>query len=166
MKKQIIIVGTGGQGVLFVTRALVETAFLSGYPVISSETHGMAMRGGSVISQVKIGRYLSPAIEQRQADLLLGLTEQEAEIYAYYLKPKGKQIINSKKEGHDRIDAQGRAKDRGLPRSGNMFFLGYVARHGGLGFGSDKYIEAITKLSPQKFRDQNIAAFQAGAGLQ
>ena len=74
MKKQIVVVGTGGQGVLFVTRALVETAFLSGYPVISSETHGMAMRGGSVFSQVKIGRYLSPAIEQGQADLLLGLT--------------------------------------------------------------------------------------------
>lgn len=165
MKKQIVIVGTGGQGVLFVTRALVETAFLSGYPVISSETHGMAMRGGSVFSQVKIGRYLSPAIEQGQADLLLGLTEQEAGLYAYYLKPKGKKIINSKEDGQDRIDAQGRAKEMGLARSGNMVFLGYVAQYGGLRFPLEKYLEAIVTLSPPKFQKENISAFKAGADL-
>lgn len=165
MKKQIVIVGTGGQGVLFVTRALVETAFLSGYPVISSETHGMAMRGGSVLSQVKIGRYLSPAIEQGQADLLLGLTDQEAGLYAYTLKPKGKKIVNSKEEGKDRIDAQGRAREMGLARSGNMVFLGYVAQKSGLGFSTEKYIEAITKLSPPKFREENIKAFKAGLAL-
>ena len=165
MKKQIVVVGTGGQGVLFVTRALVETAFLSGYPVISSETHGMAMRGGSVFPQVKIGRYLSPAIEQGQADLLLGLTDQEAGLYAYYLKPKGKKIINSKEEGKDRIDAQGLAKKMGLSRSGNMFFLGYVAKYSGLGFSLEKYVEAIIQLSPPKFQDENITAFKAGAGV-
>ncbi len=166
MKKQIVIVGTGGQGVLFVTRALVETAFLSGYPVISSETHGMAMRGGSVFSQVKIGRYLSPAIEQGQADLLLGLTEQEAGLYAYYLKSGGRRIIDSKLEGKDRIDAHGWARRMGLSRSGNMVFLGYTASNSGLKFSLEKYIEAISKLSPAKFRDENVAAFKAGVDLR
>jgi indolepyruvate ferredoxin oxidoreductase beta subunit len=162
MKKQIVIAGTGGQGVLFVTRVIVEAAFLSGHPVISSETHGMAMRGGSVISQIKIGNYLSPAIEQGQADVLLGLTRQEAEAYAFYLKPKGKLIVNDGQEGPDRIDADGRARQMGLPRSGNMVFMGFAAQKANLGLKPEKIREAIANLSPARFKDQNLAAFKAG----
>jgi len=163
MKKQIVIAGTGGQGVLFITRVIVEAAFLSGFSVISSETHGMAMRGGSVISQVKIGNYLSPAIEQGQADCLLGLTRQEAEAFAYYVKPKGKIVINDGQDGKNSLDAEGAAKKMGLPRSGNMFFLGYASRQAGLGLKPEKVREAISRLSPPKFRDQNLAAFEAGS---
>ena len=145
--------GLGGNGLSF---------RLPGY-FFRNPRHGHAR--GSVFSQVKIGRYLSPAIEQGQADLLLGLTDQEAGLYAYYLKPKGKKIINSKEEGKDRIDAQGLAKDMGFSRSGNMFFLGYVAKHSGLGFSLEKYVEAIIQLSPPKFQEENISAFKAGADL-
>jgi len=162
MKKQIVIVGTGGQGVLFVTRVIVEAAFLSGQPVISSETHGMAMRGGSVISQIKIGSYLGPAIEQGQADVLLGLTPEEARAYGYYLKAKGIQVINSREQGKGMVDAEGLARKMGQPRSGNMVFLGYAARQSKLGLDHSKYLEAIERLSPAKFREQNIKGFEAG----
>ncbi|MCX5883025.1 MAG: 2-oxoacid:acceptor oxidoreductase family protein, partial [Deltaproteobacteria bacterium] len=50
IKQQIIISGVGGQGVLFVTRLLAEAAMMKGYPVLTSETHGMAQRGGTVVS--------------------------------------------------------------------------------------------------------------------
>jgi indolepyruvate ferredoxin oxidoreductase, beta subunit len=166
MKKQIVIAGTGGQGVLFVTRIIVEAAFLSGHPVISSETHGMAMRGGSVISQIKIGNYLSPAIEQGQADVLLGLTRQEAEAYSFYLKPSGKRVVNDRTGDKDSIDADSQARKMGLPRSGNMFYMGYAAQKANLGLKPDKYMEAITNLSPAKFKDQNLAAFKAGMKMK
>jgi indolepyruvate ferredoxin oxidoreductase beta subunit len=166
MKKQVVIVGTGGQGVLFVTRVIVEAAFVSGRPVISSETHGMAMRGGSVVSLVKIGKYLSPAIEQGQADVLLGLTPEEAQAYGFYLKPKGIQVVNTKENGPGTIDAEGIARKMGQPRSGNMIFLGFAARQAKLGLDFEKYLEAIERLSPARFRDQNVAGFRAGYELK
>lgn len=166
MKKQVVIVGTGGQGVLFATRVIVEAAFVSGLPVISSETHGMAMRGGSVVSLVKIGKYLSPAIEQGQADVLLGLTPEEAAAYGYYLKPKGIRVVNTRENGKGTIDAEGLARKMGHPRSGNMVFLGFAARQSRLGIDFEKYLEAIERLSPARFRDQNRAAFQAGYELE
>ena len=166
MKKQVVIVGTGGQGVLFVTRVIVEAAFVSGWPVISSETHGMAMRGGSVVSLVKIGKYLSPAVEQGQADVLLGLTPEEAQAYGYYLKPRGIQVINAKENGRGTVDAEGIARKMGQPRSGNMIFLGYAARQAKLGLDYEKYLQAIERLSPARFREQNLAGFRAGYELE
>jgi indolepyruvate ferredoxin oxidoreductase beta subunit len=165
MKKQMVIVGTGGQGVLFVTRVIVEAAFVSGWPVISSETHGMAMRGGSVVSLVKIGKYLSPAIEQGQADVLLGLTPEEAQAYRYYLKPGGIQVTNTKENGKGTVDAEGIARELGQPRSGNMIFLGFAARQAKLGITLEKYLEAIQRLSPARFREQNVAGFKTGYEL-
>ena len=62
MKQQIVVSGIGGQGVLFVTRILAEAAIERGMEVLTSETHGMAMRGGTVISHVKAGPFTSPLI--------------------------------------------------------------------------------------------------------
>ena len=61
-KQQIVISGVGGQGVLFVTRLLAEAAIARGLPVLTSETHGMAQRGGSVVSHLKVGDFSSPLI--------------------------------------------------------------------------------------------------------
>ena len=62
IETQIVICGRGGQGVLFLTRLLDEVALSRGNNVISFETHGMAMRGGSVVSYIKIGNFNSPLI--------------------------------------------------------------------------------------------------------
>ena len=78
MDLQMVIAGLGGEGIIFMTRVLVEGLYRSGYPVISTETHGMAMRGGSVISQVKIGDHQSPLIRYGEADILLGTSTVEA----------------------------------------------------------------------------------------
>ena len=53
IRQQIVISGVGGQGVLFVTRLLAEAAILKGFSVFTSETHGMAQRGGTVSADLK-----------------------------------------------------------------------------------------------------------------
>ena len=62
MKQQIIVSGLGGQGALTITRMLAEAAAALGSEVLTSETHGMAQRGGSVISMVKVGPFRGPLI--------------------------------------------------------------------------------------------------------
>ena len=60
MKQQIIVSGLGGQGALTLTRLLAEAAAAMGLAVITSETHGMAQRGGTVISMIKVGPFGVP----------------------------------------------------------------------------------------------------------
>ncbi|MDX9822298.1 MAG: 2-oxoacid:acceptor oxidoreductase family protein, partial [Syntrophales bacterium] len=95
MKQQIVISGTGGQGVLFVTRVIAEAALREGYPVLTSETHGMAMRGGTVISHVKIGDFRSPLIRTRQADVGLFLAAENLAVHGRYLRPEGRACVNA-----------------------------------------------------------------------
>jgi len=63
IRQQILISGVGGQGVLFVTGLLAEAAINKGLPVFTSETHGMAQRGGTVMSHFKVGDFSSPLIQ-------------------------------------------------------------------------------------------------------
>ena len=68
MKQQIIVSGLGGQGALTLTRLLAEAAAAMGLSVITSETHGMAQRGGTVISMIKVGPFQGPLIPAGEAD--------------------------------------------------------------------------------------------------
>src|SRR5210317_265047 len=71
IQQQLIISGVGGQGVLFITGLLAEAAINKGLPVFTSETHGMAQRGGTVLSHLKVGDFSSPLIRPLQADILI-----------------------------------------------------------------------------------------------
>ena len=75
---QIFMVGRGGQGILLLARALAEMAFKRGSQLITSETHGMAMRGGTVTASLKIGSFEGPLIPSGSADILIGLEAAEA----------------------------------------------------------------------------------------
>ena len=86
IEQQILISGVGGQGVLFITRLLAEAAITNGLPVITSETHGMAQRGGTVLSHLKVGKFTSPLIRPLQADGLLALTADNLSRHGFYLK--------------------------------------------------------------------------------
>ena len=121
--QQIIVSGVGGQGVLFITKLLAETALDLGYSVLISETHGMAQRGGIVISHLKVGMrppesaattsdtasmhqpegndltgpgaiLVSPLIRPGRADVLLALHPDGFRAHAFYLKPGGKVFRN------------------------------------------------------------------------
>ncbi len=132
MKQQIIVSGIGGQGVLFVTRILAEAAIEKGMEVLTSETHGMAMRGGTVISHVKVGPFMSPLIRTGQADIGLFLHAGNLEVHRGFLKPGGLIYINQEKNGDaEAIDATRLAREQGTPVIANLVLLGFAVRQGG-----------------------------------
>ncbi|MGZ4924744.1 MAG: indolepyruvate oxidoreductase subunit beta [Halobacteriota archaeon] len=94
-KFDCIIVGVGGQGSIFASGVLGETALREGYEVISAETHGMAQRGGTVEVHVRIGTSYGPLVPLRSADAIVGLEPAECLRFARYLSPDGTAIINT-----------------------------------------------------------------------
>jgi indolepyruvate ferredoxin oxidoreductase beta subunit len=96
VRQQILISGVGGQGVLFVTRLLAEAAIARGLPVFTSETHGMAQRGGTVVSHFKVGQFYSPLIRTQQADGLLVLKSENLVQHRVFLRPGGWAVVNAR----------------------------------------------------------------------
>ena len=95
MTKSIMIVGVGGQGTLLTSRILGGIIQEAGYDVKLSEVHGMAQRGGSVVTFVRYGdKVAEPIVEEGQADVLIAFERLEALRYAHFLKKDGVIIIN------------------------------------------------------------------------
>ena len=96
-KSNILIVGVGGQGTLLASVLLGNLALLKGYDVKLSEVHGMAQRGGSVVTHVKIseGTVSSPLIEEGDADVIIAFEELEAYRWLPYLKKGGTMYVNT-----------------------------------------------------------------------
>jgi len=162
MELQIVIAGLGGEGIIFMTMILAEGAFHHGYPVISTETHGMAMRGGSVISQLKIGDFQSPMIRHGYADLLIATSEREVERNLVYLKKLGGQIIVDSPNGvRNSIDAKGIAYQMGNSRAANIVLLGYAISKLNA-FDLQLFEKTVASLSPAPFSELNLKAFRTG----
>lgn len=97
MAKNILICGVGGQGTVLAAKVLSQAAVSSGKRVLSAETIGMAQRGGSVVSHVRIGENLfSPLIPKGQADVIIAFEAGEAVRNIEYLKKDGMVIVNKK----------------------------------------------------------------------
>ncbi len=91
----IVIVGTGGQGLITLLRILAEAAMSEGYDVKTSELHGLSQRGGSVEVHIRFGEDIfSPLVAQASADLILGLEMQECLKGAYFSNSKTTFLIN------------------------------------------------------------------------
>ena len=129
MNYQIVISGVGGQGVLFVTRILAQACMDDKKSVLTSETHGMAQRGGTVISHLKVGNFNSPLIRPGSADLLVALKDENYSRHRGFLKEGGRALVNTREnnlKGKDltSINAEGMGlKDNNL-RSTNLYMLG------------------------------------------
>ncbi|MFW6372106.1 MAG: indolepyruvate oxidoreductase subunit beta [Thermodesulfobacteriota bacterium] len=129
VRQQIVISGVGGQGVLFVTRLLAEAAIDRGWPVFTSETHGMAQRGGTVLSHLKVGDFSSPLIRPGRADGLLVLQEENLSQHRVFLKSTGWTVVNTASPGPDAgidhsIDADRLALGMGNSKAVNLIMLG------------------------------------------
>ena len=138
IKQQILISGVGGQGVLFVTGLLAEAAIKKGLPVFTSETHGMAQRGGTVVSHFKVGDFSSPLIRPFMADGLLVLKDENIAQHGAFLKKGGWAVVNStndiKIDDHMKasgIDADQLAQDILNPKSVNLVVLGFALARAG-----------------------------------
>ena len=150
IRQQIIISGVGGQGVLFVTRLLAEAAIQKGMQVVTSETHGMAQRGGTVISHLKVGDFSSVLIRSRQADGLIALKEENMLQHGHYLKEGGWSIINcsdSKTMENGKpicgVDADRLAIENQVHRSVNLILLGYALKFSDYLFCGFKDIRSV-----------------------
>lgn len=132
-RQQILVSGVGGQGVLFITRLLAETAIAGGHPVLTSETHGMAQRGGIVVSHLKVGPFESPLIRAGCADGLIALKEENLSAHRRFLAPTGWAVVGAKSFRGDGfpfpvhvVDAEGIARDAGNPQGANLVLVGFI----------------------------------------
>lgn len=182
----VLIVGVGGQGAILASRVLARAALKSGYDIKVSEIHGMAQRGGSVVTQVRLGeKVYSPLIPEGGADMVVAFEKLEALRLLPYLKTGGTMIINDQEiypvpvlvgaaeyppgifayirsvaPGTVVVDAGGAAKKCGNPRAVNAVLLGVMARI--LPIEKEVWEKALAELSPAKFLESNKTAFAAG----
>ena len=186
--KNIMIVGVGGQGTLLTSRILGGITVEAGYDVKLSEVHGMAQRGGSVVTYVRYGEKVAePIVEEGQADVLIAFERLEALRYAHFLKKDGVIIVNdqridpmpvvtgvakypdgiieklSKKYRVVSVDAMDEAIKMGNSRVFNVIILGIAAKN--MDFPKEQWIEVIQKTVPAKTIDINVAAFEKGYEL-
>lgn len=163
-RQQIVISGLGGQGVLFITRLLAETALNMGMAVISSETHGMAMRGGAVISYLKVGPYPSPLIRAGQADLAVFLAEENLNVHGQIIGPRTRVLVNSASGRHEGMDAGTAAQEAvGRRQAANLVLLGYGLGRG-LFFAGPEDVRATLRAmkQPPAVLEANEKALDAG----
>lgn len=181
----IIICGVGGQGILLASDILCTGAFLEGFDVKKSEIHGMAQRGGSVITHIRFGpKVYSPLVEVGKADFILSFEKLEALRYSYFLKRDGVVIVNDlelapmsvltgdkeypkkivdilKQNGNVYlVPAQNIAMKLGNVRALNVVLLGSLARF--LNFKKQVWLDAIKENVKTQYVDINIRAFEAG----
>lgn len=186
--KNIMIVGVGGQGTLLTSRILGRLATRAGYDVKLSEVHGMAQRGGSVVTFVRFGEKVAePIVEEGQADVLIAFERLEALRYLHFLKKDGVVVVNdlridpitvvtgaaSYPEGiletlkNSRrtiaVNATEEAKKLGVPRAFNVVVLGAAARH--MNFAKEDWLRVIETTVPPKTVDINKKAFETGYAL-
>ncbi len=184
-KLNIMVVGVGGQGTLLTSRIIGKTALSAGYDVKLSEVHGMAQRGGSVVTFVRFdAKVAEPVVEEGEADILVAFERLEALRYAHYLKKDGKIIVNDcridpmtvvvgasaypeniietleKEHCVYTIDGGNVAKELGNSKVLNTVVLGLAAKH--IGFSKEEWLEVIEKTVPPKTIELNKTAFLAG----
>lgn len=186
--KNIMIVGVGGQGTLLTSRILGGLTIQAGYDVKLSEVHGMAQRGGSVVTFVRYGnKVYEPIVEEGQADILIAFEKLEALRYAHFLKKDGVVILNDQridpmpvvigdaKYPSDILDnlsvnhriyminAMDEAKKLGNSKVFNMIVLGMAATH--MDFSKDEWLSVIEKTVPPKTIEINKKAFEIGYNI-
>ncbi len=186
--KNIMIVGVGGQGTLLTSRILGGLTIGAGYDVKLSEVHGMAQRGGSVVTFVRYGDKVNePIVEEGQADVLIAFEKLEALRYAHFLKADGAIVVNdqridpmpvvigaekypqnileelSKNYRVYKVDAIEEAKKLGNSRVFNVIVLGIAAQH--MDFSLEDWLSVIENTVPAKTIDINKKAFELGYNL-
>ena len=183
--KNIMIVGVGGQGTLLTSRILGNLAIHGGYDVKLSEVHGMAQRGGSVVTFVRYGEQVAePIVEEGCADVLIAFERLEALRYLHFLKKDGVVIVNvwridpitvvtGAAEYPENIletlqaarktvvvEATKTALEMGAPKAFNVVVLGAAARY--MGFEKDDWVKVLEATVPPKTVEVNRRAFEAG----
>ena len=187
MNKNIVLCGVGGQGTVLASKLIASAAMDKSLPVMSAETIGMAQRGGSVFSHVRIGEDVySPMIAKGEADIILGFEPGEAVRMLPFLKEGGTVIVSSREiipvtatltnfsyNGSEMlsylhkhvknlfvIDARKACEDIGSSKVLNLLLLGAAIQSGALGLSEADIRDAIKKRLPEKFHELNFKALE------
>ena len=186
MKRDIILCGVGGQGILSIATVISEAATAAGLQLKQAEVHGMSQRGGSVVTYVRFGdKVYSPVITAGEADYIVSFEKLEAARYADCLKEGGTVIVNTQeiapmpvivgataypsdilsemtaKGIHvDAMDALSLAETAGSSKAVNIVLMGRLAKY--FDIPKDKWIAAIEKSVAEKFVEMNKKAFELG----
>ena len=184
----LMIVGIGGQGTILASNIIGEACILEGRTVRGAETHGMAQRGGSVESHVRIDGKFGPLIAPGTADLLIGFDLLEGLRYSHFLKPDGAIVISErlviptsvyvqglpipspedliKRLSHFHltlIKAEEIASEAGNVLASNVVMLGAASHH--LPLAESSLIQAVQRLVPKKTIEINTRAFDMGRNV-
>lgn len=174
----IVLCGLGGQGILFMTRVLAQSALDKGFDIMGAETHGMAQRGGSVVSHLRLGEGLGSLVRTSSAHFLFALEENEGYRNLPFLAPEGRLYVNANAHPFPReevkaylekknilyraLPAGQMAQELGAPMSSNLALLGFFSAFGEGPMGREDLRLTIEKISPDPFRDKNLMIFDAG----
>ena len=188
MRKNIVLCGVGGQGTVLASRLISAAAMAKQIPVMSAETIGMAQRGGSVFSHLRMGEGIwSPMIARGEADLILGFEPGEAVRMLPYLKPDGQMIVSSRpvmpvtaalggnayrpeemlaflREHVSRlwiVDTDRALREVGSAKVLNLVLLGAAAARGALGLTREDLREAVRTQIQERFHALNFRALDA-----
>jgi indolepyruvate ferredoxin oxidoreductase beta subunit len=175
-KMDVILCGLGGQGILFMTKILAHAALNKAYNILGAETHGMAQRGGSVISHLRIGQSQSSLVRAGNADMLLSLDESECYRNLAFAAPGAHIFVNSGKQPQPPVAAYMKtnamtwhgapvgaiAKEINAPFSTNLALIGFFAAFNNDLFSARELRAIIDQLSPERFKDANFKVFDAG----
>jgi indolepyruvate ferredoxin oxidoreductase beta subunit len=187
-KLDLMVTGVGGQGVVLASDIIAETALMAGYDVKKTDTLGMAQRGGSVVSHVRMGpKVWSPLIRDGEVDVLLAFEKLEAARWSHFLRRGGVAIVNDYEQppqsvslGQESyptdedvtaalkrvtdsvyiIDGTARARELGNVRTLNIFMLGCFSVFAPL--DEEIWLESIKQRMPEKLLEINLAAFEKG----
>jgi indolepyruvate ferredoxin oxidoreductase beta subunit len=187
-KSDLLITGVGGQGVILASDIIGEAALATGYDVKKTDTLGMAQRGGSVVSHVRIGhRVWSPLIKEGEVDILIAFEKLEAARWGHYLHsgaiaivnnhalpplsvnlgnehyPSDEEITNILRQRSDRIyfvNGTNQTRELGNIKTLNMFMLGCASLF--LPLKVHVWKDSISQRVSASMRQINITAFDQG----
>ena len=183
--RSIILCGVGGQGTILASKLIAAAAMKRGIPVKTAETIGMAQRGGSVFSHVRLGEGIhSPMIAPGKADLIIGFEPAEAVRHLPFLKEGGAVVasttpilpvsaligessyslepvlgvLKEKVKKLTLLDSEKAARELGSAKVLNVLLLGAAARTGALGLEMEDIRAAMEEKVPSRFLELNERA--------
>jgi indolepyruvate ferredoxin oxidoreductase beta subunit len=180
----MLIVGTGGQGLITLLQIISEAAVSEGYDIKTSELHGLSQRGGSVEVHIRFGKKIySPLVAQGKADLVLGLEEQEILNGTYFANPKTSFLINqfvipiplAKPVDEAEIIGELKKISKNIvlvpaekicqEKLGNsvvsgIYLISLAVLKGIIPLSQDSILNAIKKTVPEKYLELNVKAFE------
>jgi indolepyruvate ferredoxin oxidoreductase beta subunit len=177
----IIISGVGGHGIITLIKIIDEAAFIDGYDVKSSELHGLAQRGGSVLAHIKFGKKIySPLVSDGSADLVIATELMEGLRTLKFLNSKTQFLVNKNllpfigglseekimqqlpKKNIQIVEASKICIEKfGKEAVSTIYLLGLVIRNNLIPLKQESVLKAIEKIVPDKYLDLNIKAFNS-----